>query len=114
MGSPLEVSRVAFQREDPDDGTSPVATRSTVVDLHGALVRAIYSPPGHALGAISLTTAMTPDGVPTAVPIDLADGDETATMIRFADDLPLMQTWVTVEHVRDEPFELFFVYEHRG
>lgn len=108
MGSPLYSTRFAF-----DAGESS----STELDLSAFRVRGIFSPEGHALGMIDLVTRRHEQTIGANVPlgaITLEDSDEAATLLVIKDDLPLMWTALDVEHPRDEAFELFLVYEHRG
>lgn len=106
MGSPLYSTRFAF---DADESSS------TELDLSAFRVRGIFSPEGHALGRIDITTRRDlASGAALLGGTGLVDSDEVATLLRVKDDLPLMWTTLDVEHPRDEAFELFLVYEHRG
>lgn len=106
MGSPLYTARFAFEAD---------VAYSNEVDLAAFCVRGLFSPEGHALGAITLETRRLQTDVTAAiVHVELADADEAATLLVIKDDLPLMWTILEVERPHDVDFELFLIYEHRG
>lgn len=111
MPSEIIRVRVAFPTITVGD-TKIVSRTSTPLDCAHMRLRAIVAPAGIALGTIGITTCHDDFGK-CAVPLDLEDVDETATLLRIADDWPLFTTTFTVEHARDEPFELFLIAENR-